>query len=132
MNAAPGTLEPPVLAWLGRELPGHRVVAAAPLSGGHSNDNTLVTTDRGRYVLRVRLQRQPARRHRQHAAVPRGIPGRLRRCVHRGLPGRGGALPPRWPEVSEALDLYALANFLTRPPGHPYFGKAVTLLKNRM
>jgi len=44
----------------------------------------------------------------------------------------GGALPPRWPEVSEALDLYALANFLTRPPGHPYFGKAVTLLKNRM
>jgi aminoglycoside phosphotransferase (APT) family kinase protein len=50
MSAAP--LEPPVLAWLGRELPGHRVVTAAPLSGGYSNDNTLVTTDRGRYVLR--------------------------------------------------------------------------------
>jgi aminoglycoside phosphotransferase (APT) family kinase protein len=45
-------LEPPVLAWLGRVLPGDRVVAAAPLGGGYRNENVLVTTARGRYVLR--------------------------------------------------------------------------------
>jgi Phosphotransferase enzyme family len=41
-----------------------------------------------------------------------------------------GPLPPGWREISEALDLYALAEFLTRPPGHRYFGKAVALLKS--
>jgi len=44
----------------------------------------------------------------------------------------GGVLPPRWREISEALDLYALADFLTRPPGHRYFGKAVAVLKHRL
>jgi aminoglycoside phosphotransferase (APT) family kinase protein len=49
-----------------------------------------------------------------------------------GYRDAGGPLPPRWREISEALDLYALADFLTRPPGHRYFGKAVTLLKSRL
>jgi hypothetical protein len=44
----------------------------------------------------------------------------------------GGLLPPGWPEISEALDLCALADFLTRPPGHRYFGKAVALLRCRI
>lgn len=44
----------------------------------------------------------------------------------------GGPLPPGWRETSEALDLYALADFLTRPPEHPYFGKAVSLLRKRL
>jgi hypothetical protein len=44
----------------------------------------------------------------------------------------GGRLPSGWPEISEALDLYALADFLTRPPGHRYFGKAVALLKSHI
>jgi hypothetical protein len=47
-----------------------------------------------------------------------------------GYRDAGGALPPRWREISEALDLFALADFLTRPPGHRYFGKAVTRLKD--
>jgi hypothetical protein len=34
--------------------------------------------------------------------------------------------------VSEALDLYALADFLTRPPEHPYFAKAVSLIRERL
>jgi hypothetical protein len=38
----------------------------------------------------------------------------------------------RWREISEALDLYALAGFLARPPGHRYFGKAVAALKDRL
>lgn len=41
-------------------------------------------------------------------------------------------LPEHWREISEALDLYALADFLTRPPGHRYFGKAVAALKDRL
>jgi hypothetical protein len=49
-----------------------------------------------------------------------------------GYQDAGGLLPPRWREISEALDLYALADFLTRPPDHPYFGKAVTMIRNRL
>jgi fructokinase len=44
----------------------------------------------------------------------------------------GGKLPPDWREVSEALDLYALADFLTRPPEHPYSVKAVSLMRERL
>jgi aminoglycoside phosphotransferase (APT) family kinase protein len=44
----------------------------------------------------------------------------------------GGKLPPDWREVSEALDLYALADLLTRPPEHPYFAKAVSLMRERL
>jgi aminoglycoside phosphotransferase (APT) family kinase protein len=49
-----------------------------------------------------------------------------------GYEEAAGPLPPGWREISEALDLYALADFLTRPPGHRYVGKAVTLLKSRI
>jgi len=49
-----------------------------------------------------------------------------------GYQEAGGPLPPGWREISEALDLYALADFLTRPPGHPYFGKAVSLIRKRL
>jgi len=49
-----------------------------------------------------------------------------------GYQDAGGRLPPDWREVSEALDLYALADFLTRPPGHRYFAKAVAVLENRL
>jgi aminoglycoside phosphotransferase (APT) family kinase protein len=44
----------------------------------------------------------------------------------------GGELPSDWWEVSQALDLYALADFLTRPPGHHYFAKAVSLIRERI
>jgi aminoglycoside phosphotransferase (APT) family kinase protein len=49
-----------------------------------------------------------------------------------GYRDAGGQLPERWREISQALDLYALADFLTRPPGHRYFGKAVAALKDRL
>ena len=52
MSSPAAVLGPPVLAWLAGALPGHRIVAAAPLGGGYSNDNTRLTTDRGGYVLR--------------------------------------------------------------------------------
>jgi aminoglycoside phosphotransferase (APT) family kinase protein len=65
---------------------------------------------------------------------------RFRACRPPGFAGgfvagyrdAGGQLPERWREISEALDLYALADFLTRPPGHRYIGKAVAALKDRL
>ena len=52
-QAGTGTavLEPAVRAWLARELSGQPVVAATLLGGGYSNENLLVVTGRGRYVL---------------------------------------------------------------------------------
>ena len=49
-----------------------------------------------------------------------------------GYRDAGGPLPPDWREVSEALDLYALADLLTRPPGHRYFGRAVSAIRKRL
>ena len=46
-----------------------------------------------------------------------------------GYRDAGGRLPPRWREISQALDLYALFDFLTRPPDHRYFAKAVSALR---
>jgi aminoglycoside phosphotransferase (APT) family kinase protein len=49
-----------------------------------------------------------------------------------GYVAAGGELPARWRELSAALDLYALADFLTRPPDHRYFGKAVAVIRDRL
>jgi aminoglycoside phosphotransferase (APT) family kinase protein len=46
-----------------------------------------------------------------------------------GYAGTGGHLPDNWPELSQTADLFALADFLTRPPEHPFFGKAVHLIR---
>jgi aminoglycoside phosphotransferase (APT) family kinase protein len=49
-----------------------------------------------------------------------------------GFRAGGGELPPDWREVSAALDLFALADLLTRPAGHRYFLKAVAALRARL
>lgn len=49
-----------------------------------------------------------------------------------GYRDAGGVLPGNWRELSQALDLFALADFLTRPISHPFFGKAVDLLRKRL
>ncbi len=41
-------------------------------------------------------------------------------------------LPDDWRELSRALDLYALAEFLTRPPDHPFFAKAVAVIREQL
>lgn len=46
-----------------------------------------------------------------------------------GYGAAGGHLPDDWPTLSTALDLFALADFLTRPPDHPFFGKAVARIR---
>jgi aminoglycoside phosphotransferase (APT) family kinase protein len=49
-----------------------------------------------------------------------------------GFRAAGGGLPEGWREISEALDLYALAEFLTRPPEHAFAVKAVGQLRHRI
>ncbi len=44
----------------------------------------------------------------------------------------GGVLPDDWREISLALDLYALADLLTRPVSHRYFGRAVSAIRSRL
>lgn len=41
-------------------------------------------------------------------------------------------LPENWLQISEALDLFGLADTLNRPPDHPRFGVAISLLRQRL
>lgn len=49
-----------------------------------------------------------------------------------GYERAGGVLPPDWRRISRAVDLFALVQFLSRPPEHRYFRKSVALLRDRM
>ncbi|WP_152360340.1 phosphotransferase family protein [Microlunatus speluncae] len=41
-------------------------------------------------------------------------------------------LPDDWRELSLALDLYALAEFLTRPTDHPFFARAIAVIRGHL
>jgi aminoglycoside phosphotransferase (APT) family kinase protein len=60
------------------------------------------------------------------------VPAAFQASFIAGFQDAGGELPERWREISEALDLYALAEFLTRPPEHEFAVKAVGQLRQRM
>ncbi|GAA4546830.1 phosphotransferase family protein [Amycolatopsis samaneae] len=63
---------------------------------------------------------------------PEDHPPAFRNGFTRGFAEAGGELPDDWPELGRALDLFALADFLTRPADHPFFGRAVALLRQRL
>jgi aminoglycoside phosphotransferase (APT) family kinase protein len=46
-----------------------------------------------------------------------------------GYLDNGGDLPENWRRLSQALDLYSLADFLTRPVDHRYFRKSVARIR---
>jgi aminoglycoside phosphotransferase (APT) family kinase protein len=46
-----------------------------------------------------------------------------------GFTENGGHLPSNWRHLSRALDLYSLADFLTRPPGHRYFQRSIETIR---
>jgi aminoglycoside phosphotransferase (APT) family kinase protein len=46
-----------------------------------------------------------------------------------GFRDGGGELPPHWRELSRALDLYSLADFLTRPVDHRYFARSLDRIR---
>lgn len=47
-----------------------------------------------------------------------------------GFEGAGGFLPPGWRQMSKAIDLYALADFLRRPPSHRYFQRSIARIRD--
>lgn len=49
-----------------------------------------------------------------------------------GLRAAGADLPAGWRDISRALDLFALADLLTRPPDHPLFDKVLGALRARL
>jgi aminoglycoside phosphotransferase (APT) family kinase protein len=49
-----------------------------------------------------------------------------------GFAEGGGVLPAAWREISLALDLFALADLLTRPADHRYFRRAVQAIRRRL
>ncbi|MFI1988955.1 phosphotransferase family protein [Actinoplanes sp. NPDC020271] len=44
--------------------------------------------------------------------------------------GEGGFLPPDWRELSRTIDLYAVADFLRRPPSHRYFRRSIARIRD--
>jgi aminoglycoside phosphotransferase (APT) family kinase protein len=46
-----------------------------------------------------------------------------------GYRDAGGELPPGWRRLARALDLFSLADFLTRPPDHRYFARSVARIR---
>jgi len=49
-----------------------------------------------------------------------------------GFAGSGGDLPPGWRRISAALDLFALADLLTRPPDQPIPAQVARLIRKRL
>ncbi len=47
-----------------------------------------------------------------------------------GFRAGGGFLPPGWRDLSRAIDLYALADFLRRPPSHRYFQRSIARIRD--
>ncbi|MBL7257663.1 phosphotransferase family protein [Paractinoplanes lichenicola] len=46
-----------------------------------------------------------------------------------GFRDAGGELPPNWRRISQAADLFALADFLTRPVEHRYFRRSIDRIR---
>ena len=49
-----------------------------------------------------------------------------------GFRAHGGQLPARWREISRAVDLYALADLMTRPDEHPYVARALDRIRRQL
>jgi aminoglycoside phosphotransferase (APT) family kinase protein len=50
----------------------------------------------------------------------------------RGFRDGGGELPPGWRAAAEAVDLFALADLLSRGPGSPLYDRVVAVLERRV
>jgi aminoglycoside phosphotransferase (APT) family kinase protein len=133
------------------ELDGVRALAAAadPLArsvagarqlvhSDYNGKNLLAVAANGRWTISAALDWEfafsgsPLTDIGNMLRFPDAYPGGFGDGFVAGYRRAGGSLPPDWREISQALDLYALADFLTRPPGHRYFGKAVSALRSRI
>jgi aminoglycoside phosphotransferase (APT) family kinase protein len=63
---------------------------------------------------------------------PEDLPPGFAAAFVAGFAEGGGLLPDDWQEISLALDLFALADLLTRPAEHRYFGRALQAIRRRI
>jgi len=63
---------------------------------------------------------------------PEDLPAEFATAFVAGFAEGGGLLPDDWREISLALDLFALADLLTRPADHRYFRRALRAIRERM
>jgi Ser/Thr protein kinase RdoA (MazF antagonist) len=63
---------------------------------------------------------------------PADLPPGFAAAFIAGFGEGGGLLADDWREISLALDLFALADLLTRPADHRYFGRARQAIRRRM
>jgi aminoglycoside phosphotransferase (APT) family kinase protein len=57
------------------------------------------------------------------------LPAGFRPGVLAGFRSAGGRLDPDWERVSAGLDLFSIADLLTRDPDHPFFAKATAVAR---
>jgi aminoglycoside phosphotransferase (APT) family kinase protein len=63
---------------------------------------------------------------------PDDLPPGYEEAFTSGFTEGGGRLPDGWRAASRALDLYALADLLTRPADHRYFGRALQAIRRQL
>lgn len=63
---------------------------------------------------------------------PEDLPPGFAEAFVAGFAEGGGLLPPGWREISLALDLFALADLLTRPADHRYFRRALQAIRRQL
>lgn len=63
---------------------------------------------------------------------PEDLPSGFGAAFATGFAEAGGLLPADWREISLALDLFALADLLTRPADHRYFGRALQAIRQQL
>jgi Ser/Thr protein kinase RdoA (MazF antagonist) len=63
---------------------------------------------------------------------PEDLPAGFAQAFAGGFAEGGGLLPDDWREISAALDLFALADLLTRPADHRYFSRALQAIRRQL
>jgi aminoglycoside phosphotransferase (APT) family kinase protein len=112
--------------------------ASALVHGDFNPKNILVRREHGRWVVSAVLDWEFAFSGHPLSDVgnmlrfPDELPGEFADGFVAGLRAGGAELPPDWPELARALDLFALADLLTRPPQHPLAAKVLAAVRQRL
>jgi aminoglycoside phosphotransferase (APT) family kinase protein len=122
-------------AWADEATPELAVVAGSRrlVHGDYNPKNLLAEQRDGRWVVTAALDWEYA-----FSSTPLFDIGNMLRdprpgfeeAFLGGFEDEGGELPDNWRRLSLALDLYSLADFLTRPVEHRYFGRALERIRS--
>ena len=99
------------------------VVSTATLAGGFSHETSLLDTGHGLVVVRLGGQDRAV----EGQPLCRWLPHRLRRAHPADL------VPNEdWSYLGHVLDMFALSDLVTRPPGHPVADQAAQQIMRRV